>query len=66
MYDSLAKSLSCKKSIKANMSITLEEVCELMKKLDSCEMPYTCPHGRPTMIKFTKYEVEKMFKRVNS
>lgn len=66
MYDSLAKSLSCKKSIKANMNITLDEVNELMKKLDSCEMPYTCPHGRPTMIKFTKYEVEKLFKRVNS
>lgn len=64
MYDSLAKTLSCKKSIKANMSISDLEVKELMKNLDSCEMPYTCPHGRPTIIKFTKYELEKMFKRV--
>ena len=64
MYDSLAKTLSCKKSIKANMSITELEVQELMKKLDQCTMPYTCPHGRPTIIKFTKYELEKMFKRV--
>lgn len=64
MYDSLAKTLSCKKSIKANMSITELEVKALMEKLDSCKMPYTCPHGRPTIIKFTKYELEKMFKRV--
>lgn len=64
MYDSLAKTLSCKKSIKANMGITELEVTELMKKLDQCKMPYTCPHGRPTIIKFTKYELEKMFKRV--
>ena len=64
MYDSLAKTLACKKSIKANMSITELEVKSLMEKLDNCTMPYTCPHGRPTIIKFTKYELEKMFKRV--
>lgn len=64
MYDSLAKTLSCKKSIKANMGITELEVKSLMENLDQCQMPYTCPHGRPTIIKFTKYEVEKMFKRV--
>ena len=66
MYDSLAKSLSCKKSIKANMKITLEEVKTLLLNLDNCIMPYTCPHGRPTLIKFTKYEIEKLFKRVNN
>ena len=66
MYDSLAKSLSCKKSIKANMKITLEEVKTLLTNLDNCIMPYTCPHGRPTLIKFTKYEIEKLFKRVNN
>lgn len=64
MYDSLAKILSCKKSIKGNTLITDLEVNELMKNLDNCQMPYTCPHGRPTIIKFTKYEIEKMFKRV--
>ena len=64
MLDSLAKKLSCKKSIKANMAITDLEVSTLMANLDNCEMPYTCPHGRPTTIKFTKYELEKMFKRV--
>lgn len=64
MFDALAKKLSCKKSIKANMSISSLEVQALMKKLDECKFPYTCPHGRPTIIKFTKYEIEKMFKRV--
>lgn len=64
MYDNLAKMLSCKKSIKANMAISELEVHALMKKLDECNMPFTCPHGRPTVIKFTKYELEKMFKRV--
>lgn len=64
MYDSLAKKLSCKQSIKAGMHIRLDEVKSLLNDLDKCEMPYTCPHGRPTMIKFTNYEVEKMFKRV--
>ena len=64
MFDNLAKTLSCKKSIKGNMSITELEVQALMKKLDECNFPYTCPHGRPTIIKFTEYEIEKMFKRV--
>lgn len=64
MYDSLAKKLSCKQSIKAGMHIRVDEVKSLLNDLDKCEMPYTCPHGRPTMIKFTNYEVEKMFKRV--
>ncbi len=64
MYDALAKKLSCKKSIKAGMHIRNDEVKALLKDLDKCEMPYTCPHGRPTLIKFTNYEIEKMFKRV--
>lgn len=64
IQDSLAKKLSCKKSIKANMEITEDEVMSLMEKLDDCNMPFTCPHGRPTIIQFTKYELEKMFKRV--
>lgn len=64
MYDNLAKMLSCKKSIKANMNILVEEVRSLLEKLDTCQNPFTCPHGRPTIIKFTKYEIEKLFKRV--
>ncbi len=64
MYESLAKSLACKKSIKANMHIRLDEVKKLLSDLDECEMPYTCPHGRPTIVKLTNYDLEKMFKRV--
>ena len=64
LYDELAKSMSCKKSLKANMHILNEEVTTLLNELDKCEMPFTCPHGRPTLIKFTKYELEKLFKRV--
>ena len=64
MYESLAKKLSCKKSIKANTSILESEVKELINNLKQCEMPYTCPHGRPTLVKISTYEIEKMFKRV--
>lgn len=64
MYESLAKTLSCKKSIKANTNILDIEVYELMNNLKNCEMPFTCPHGRPTLVKISNYEIEKMFKRV--
>ena len=64
LIDNLAKSLACKKSIKANMHIRDDEVSKLLNDLDNCSMPYTCPHGRPTIIKFTSYDLEKLFKRV--
>lgn len=64
LYDNLAKMLSCKKSIKANMFILQEEVKQLLTDLDNCKNPYTCPHGRPTVIHFSNYEIEKLFKRV--
>lgn len=64
IYDNIAKQVSCKKSLKAHMNITLAEVETLLANLDKCDMPYTCPHGRPTLIKFTLYELEKLFKRV--
>ena len=63
MYESLAKKLSCKKSIKANTFILESEVKELINSLKQCNMPYTCPHGRPTLVKISTYEIEKMFKR---
>lgn len=64
VYDNIAKNVSCKKSLKANMLVTVEEVNHLLNELDQCKMPYTCPHGRPTLIKFSLYEIEKLFKRV--
>lgn len=62
--DSLAKSLSCKHSIKANKYINKNEIEKLLVDLANCVNPYTCPHGRPVIIKFTQTEIEKMFKRI--
>ncbi len=55
--------LSCKMAIKANMNISKEEMEALIDDLRKCENPYTCPHGRPTTIFYSNYELEKMFKR---
>ena len=62
--DSLAINLACKKSIKASDRLSKEEVTTLLKDLEQTKNPYTCPHGRPTIVKLNKYELEKMFKRV--
>ena len=64
--DKIAKQISCKASIKANHQISKEEVYELMKRLNECKNPYTCPHGRPTIIKLTVSDIEKMFERIQS
>ena len=60
----LAKNLSCKHSIKANKYININEINKLLDDLSKCENPYTCPHGRPVLIKWTQTEIEKMFKRI--
>lgn len=62
--ENLAITLACKMSIKANMHISHEAMEELLKELVKCDNPYNCPHGRPTIIKFTIYDLERMFKRV--
>ena len=62
--DSLAKMVSCKMSIKANEKLSFDEMDALLKDLVKCDNPYNCCHGRPSIIKFTSYELEKMFKRV--
>jgi DNA mismatch repair protein MutL len=62
--DGLAKNLSCKHSIKANKYINRNEIDSLLYDLEQCSNPYTCPHGRPVIIKFTVTEIEKMFKRI--
>lgn len=56
--------MSCKGSIKANHHLRNDEIFELLETLRKAEDPFTCPHGRPIIIHFTKYEMEKMFKRV--
>ncbi len=60
----IAITLACKMSIKANMHISNEAVEELLNELVLCDNPYNCPHGRPTIIKFSIYDLERMFKRV--
>ncbi len=60
----IAITLACKMSIKANMHISYEAMEELLQELVNTSNPYNCPHGRPTIIHFTKYDLEKMFKRV--
>lgn len=56
--------MSCKLSIKANHKLSHYEMRDLIDQLEQCENPFTCPHGRPTIITKTKYEIEKWFKRV--
>ena len=63
--DNVAATLACKASVKGNTRITFEEEEELIERLFKCKFPYTCPHGRPTCIKYPIYELEKLFKRVN-
>lgn len=55
---------SCKSAVKGGDILADEEVGALMKDLASCENPFSCPHGRPTFVRMTRYEMEKMFKRV--
>jgi len=61
--DNLAKMVSCKMSIKANTYIDKPSMESLIDDLRKCKNPYNCPHGRPSIIHFSKYELEKMFKR---
>lgn len=56
--------IACKMSVRANEHITMEEAKSILDQLVLCEQPYNCPHGRPTIIHYTTYELERMFKRV--
>ena len=55
---------ACKMSIKGNQRVSLMEVEHLLDELMKLENPYQCPHGRPTIIKMSKYEIDKKFKRI--
>ncbi len=55
--------VACKAAVKANMALTVEEVEKLMDQLFELPNPFTCPHGRPTVIKMTKYDIERKFAR---
>jgi len=62
--DHTAATMACRMSIKGNDYIDLTEAQYLLDTLCKCNNPFNCPHGRPTIITYTKYELEKMFKRV--
>ena len=62
--DRAAAMLACKMSIKANMSISLEVMQHLIDDLALCDNPYNCAHGRPTIINFSSYDLNRMFKRI--
>jgi DNA mismatch repair protein MutL len=64
LKDNLLKLKSCKQSIKANQELTLPEQIQLIKKLNLCKDKGICAHGRPTIIYFSKSELEKLFKRI--
>lgn len=57
-------SMSCKAAIKGNDAISFREAESLINELMTAENPYNCPHGRPTLISMSKYEIEKKFKRI--
>ena len=61
--EKIAITLACKMSIKANDHIEFAAMEDLLNRLRETENPFTCPHGRPTIITFSKYELEKLFMR---
>lgn len=61
--EKIATMMSCKLAIKANMNITTEEMESLINDLRKCHNPFNCPHGRPTLIYYSNYDLEKLFKR---
>lgn len=63
IYDRIA-SMSCKAAVKGNHRLSEREAHELIGELLKLENPYACPHGRPTIISISKYEMEKKFKRI--
>lgn len=57
-------SMACKAAVKGNNGLTFEEVSALLDEMLTLDNPYHCPHGRPTIISMSKYEIEKKFKRI--
>ena len=62
--DSISAMMACKASIKANEPISIEESKSLIEQLKKCDNPFNCAHGRPSIIHYPKYELDKLFKRI--
>jgi DNA mismatch repair protein MutL len=63
IYDHVFSTMACRAAIKAGAVCNKEQMADLIRQLKKCKNPYTCPHGRPTMISFTRDELDRMFKR---
>jgi DNA mismatch repair protein MutL len=63
VHDRIA-TIACKAAVKGNNRLSYDEARSLINELLTLENPYNCPHGRPTIISMTKYEIEKKFKRI--
>jgi len=63
IFDRMTKSIACRGAIKAGANCTCEQMGRLIEQLFMTENPYTCPHGRPTMVSFNREELDKLFKR---
>ena len=59
----MLKLVACHGSLRAGKTISRDEMLSLLKNLKATNNPSTCPHGRPTMVKFSRAEIEKIFKR---
>lgn len=60
----LISTIACKMSVRANTRLSIEAMQEIINELVKCKNPYNCAHGRPTIVKFSTYDLERMFKRV--
>ena len=64
MKEQAIATIACKAAVKANDKLSVQEAINMIQKLLELENPFNCPHGRPTTIELTKYELEKKFKRI--
>ena len=64
--NNVAQMLACKNAVKAHDHLSNEQIERLLKDLVKCENPYNCAHGRPTLVKFSEYDLDKMFKRTGN
>ena len=64
--NNVAQMLACKNAVKAHDHLSKEQIDKLLSDLVKCDNPYNCAHGRPTMVKFSEYDLDKMFKRTGN
>lgn len=61
--EKVATMMSCKHAVRANTHLTIEDMRDLVEDLRNCKNPFNCPHGRPTTVFYSNYDLEKLFKR---